>query len=112
MIATKISLAAGIIHALFSLFYLFVGFRLTSLYQELPVKPNPILSNWPLITFLAFSVLNFLFWYFLRSKEKQQLKVAYGLPVSIILLIAPFVIFYASGIYADIQVARTLKEIP
>jgi|SRR3990167_6416222 len=110
-LAKIISSVATIIHSLFTLFYFFISFRLNSLYEGTNIeRPNIIISNWPLITFLIFAILSFLFWTFLKRKESQNAIPKYSLLVSIILLIAPFVIFLLVGMYANYQIDKIVNE--
>ena len=109
--ATKLSLIAGVVHSLLTLFYLLAGFRLSSLYTEVNIdRPHPILSNWPLIVFAIFAVLDFLNFWYLKNKAKQQIKPKYGWMISLLLLIAPFLIFFLVGLYANIQVSKVINE--
>lgn len=103
MISIKISFAAGIIHTFLSLVLIIVGFRVSSLFDEFAVKRNFFYTNWPLLTFLVFAASSFLFWQFLKTKNKQKAKVSSGLFVSVLLLVAPFIILYASAIFARLQ---------
>jgi len=110
-VASKIALIAATIHFLFSAFYLFVGFRLSELYSSANVEPpNPIFGNWLFLMFVAFTILDILLYLFIRNKQKQQQKFSLGIPLAIILLIGPFLIFLATSIYANYQVAKTLQN--
>jgi hypothetical protein len=111
VIASKLSLVSGITHSIISLNYLVIGIKLLSLYKDFNVdKPNPILQNRPFILFITFASLSFLSFVFLKNKEKKQIRVPYGLPVSLFLLITPFIILCLTSIYANKQVVNSLNK--
>lgn len=68
LMARKISLMTGIIHSVFSIYYLLVGFRTLSLYKEFGVANYSFLNTWPLLIFLSFAVCSLLFWNYLTIK--------------------------------------------
>jgi len=118
--AKIISLTAGIIHSLFALFFLFQNYSLLVDFltprphpgfdDAMVIEPDPIILILPLIALLSFAIISFIFWFFLKNKEKQNVRVRYGLIVSIFLLGAPFLIFFLVGVYADFMMSKIINE--
>ena len=111
MPAAKIYLFATGIHLFFSFYYLFTGLKLSSIYENIPFKPNLILGNTPFLIFAAFTLINLYFWIFLKKlKSTGSLKKSYTY-LAIVLFILPFLIFYLSGIYKGIRQKNEIQNI-
>ncbi|MEX0616290.1 MAG: hypothetical protein WD231_00590 [Candidatus Woykebacteria bacterium] len=109
--ASIVTLIAAIVNTLAILFYLFISSRINTLYSDLEInKPNPLTQYWPVIMFLLFAFVSWWFWFFLKGKSKQGVKVGYGLIVSLALLIGPFLIFYLVGVYANILMENSIQN--
>jgi len=72
--------------------YLYLISRFYNTYQELELQLEPLLY-WSLLVPLTLTIGSFVYWFYLRKKEKRGEKVKFALLISIVLfLISVFVV--------------------
>lgn len=98
--AKIISFIAFLLYSLLSVYYIFFYFELFYINQEVRAKkPFPWFVSIPVIL----AALSFIYWLYLRSKERKGEVVKADFWLSIILLISPFAIYLLATIVARIQ---------
>lgn len=104
-----ITFIAFILYSLITFYYGFTAFRMLSLYQEFRVE-NPILKVWPLLIPALLAIISLAFWFHLRNKEKKKEMVKSALPLSILLLLLPMILFYMISFLLIILPLYNLKS--
>jgi len=104
----RVALIAGIINLLFVFLFLYQYAIVSPIYKEVGATRPSIVTNPLFILYFALAIVAFIFWNYLRSKAKAGIKVKYASVISIILLIAPFIIFYAISVYSTNQAIQNL----
>lgn len=66
--------------------------------------------NYPGIVFLVFSVLSFLYWFYIRKWRRQGMKVSHTLAIGLLLFITPFIVNQVIGTRSTAGAYRFLLE--
>ncbi|OGM10983.1 hypothetical protein A2Z22_03895 [Candidatus Woesebacteria bacterium RBG_16_34_12] len=92
----KLTLIIAITNLILSVYYLFIGLRLSALYSQFNVAtPNPFLNNKYFLIFVIFTLLSFVYWYFLRNKVNKGIGVNIKIYNLILLFLTSPIIYLA-----------------
>lgn len=89
--AKIITFIAFVLNSLFTLSSVFTFLKIRPVFQELEVKTQ---FPWPIFILLAFAILNLIYWFYLKNKEKEGKTVKFALWVSIAFLLIPWLFFF------------------
>ena len=98
--AKIITFIAFILHSLFTFYYVFVFFKLSETYQELEIKtPFP----WVILIPVIFAVGSFIYWFYLRKKDRKGEIAGFAIWASIALLLIPWLFFYSLALISIVK---------
>jgi len=101
----RIVLFVAVSNLILSAYYLLVGLKLRGLYSELDANvPNPLFNKYFAI-YLIFALLSFIYFYYLKTEEKQGRVVGkIGLVFALLFLAAPLIFLVLSTTYYIITI--------
>ena len=98
--AKIITFIAFILHSLFTVYYVFIYFKLSETYQELEIKtPFP----WAILIPIIFAIGSLIYWFYLRKKDRKGEMVRFAIWASIALLLIPWLFFYSLALISIVQ---------
>ena len=105
--ARVIAFIAFVLNSLFTVFSVFIFFKVGLIFEKLEAQTS---FPWTIFILFIFVILSFIFWLYLKNKEKKGKIVKFALWVSIALLLIPWLFLLPAAMGSIFQPLYNLSR--